>query len=116
MSRTPLWAVAVGSILVLGCRPLVNEKEQWAKIQIKHLMVCCEQYFLANGDWPPSLDVLVAPQPAGGKPLILTEDLIDSWGQPYQYDPTRPRNGGMRPDIWAQSPRGRVIGNWPSGR
>src|SRR5262252_7737858 len=113
MARTLLWVVAVGSILVLGCRQTGESKEQLAKFQIKNLTASCEQYLLVNGDWPPSLDALAAPQPAGGAPLIFLDDLLDSWGQRYKYDPAGPRNDGTKPDIWTQSPRGRVIANWP---
>jgi hypothetical protein len=116
MARTPLWAAAVGSILVLGCRPIGNDKEEYAKIQIKNLTASCQQYFLVNGDWPLTLDALISSQPAGGAPLIAADDLIDSWGQPYQYDSAGPKNDGTKPDIWTQSPRGRVIANWPDGR
>ena len=53
----------------------------------------------------------------GGKTTYAQpEDLEDPWGQPYRYDADGPKNDGHRPDIWAVTPGGETIGNWPVKR
>ena len=62
-----------------------------------------------------SLNVLADTQPDGRPPLVYAGDLTDSWGKPYEYDPTDIKNSGNQPDTWTQTPHGKVIGNWPGG-
>ena len=57
------------------------------------------------------------PDPRGGTPILEDQDaLIDPWHHPYQYDQSGAKNGGRRPDIWAVTPEGVQIGNWPTGQ
>jgi hypothetical protein len=102
-------------LVLAGCRVGGYSKDTPAKAFFRELASICNTYKLHNGDWPPSLDALAAPQPDGGPPLIAPAYLTDPWGHPWQYDPAGPRNGGERPDIWTVTPQGKVIGNWPGG-
>jgi hypothetical protein len=79
------------------------------------LTEACDQYNMNNGSFPPSLQALAQQQPNGGLPLVQVDALKDPWGQPYSYDPSGQRNGGMHADIWVQRPAGQV-GNWPGQR
>ena len=94
-----------------------ESKELVAKISVKTLTMAAETYALNNdGNMPPSLDALTAVQPNGGKPLVPADALIDPWGKHYQYDPSGRRNQGFKPDVWAATPEGKTIGNWPEGK
>lgn len=115
--------VVVAIIVVLAgiggyyLMPRVDEaKEKTARVQVKGALTsAADTYKLNNGDWPPSLEALAQPQPNGGAPILDPDALRDPFGQPYGYDPSGNRNGGIRPDIWCNRPSGQ-IGNWPSGR
>lgn len=39
--------------------------------------------------------------------------LVGPWKKPYKYDAAGPKNNGTKPDIWAVTPKGTIIGNWP---
>jgi general secretion pathway protein G len=86
-----------------------------AKGQLRMLTEACDQYNMNNGSFPPSLQALAQQQPNGGLPLVQVDALKDPWGQPYGYDASGQRNGGMHADIWVQRPAGQV-GNWPGQR
>jgi general secretion pathway protein G len=94
---------------------LDKANESKAKVQVKTtLKQACDTYRLNNGHYPESLEILLHPDQANaGKPYLENREAItDPWGQPYGYDANGQHNGGDRPDIWANSPRGQ-IGNWP---
>jgi hypothetical protein len=81
------------------------------------LTTACKSYWRNNDQhWPPDLDALTQPDKNGKVYLDGSEALIDPWRNRFQYDPGGPRNNGQQPDIWAKSPKGEVIGNWPSGK
>lgn len=64
------------------------------------------------GMWPPSLDALLVRDENGYGPYIKSvEDITDPWGNIYQYDASGSNNGGMQPDIWCDSPFGKIC-NW----
>jgi hypothetical protein len=86
-----------------------------AKGQLRMLTEACDNYSMNNGSFPPSLAALAQQQPNGGSPLVQINFLKDPWGQPYGYDPTGTRNGGMHADIWVNY-KGQQIGNWPGSR
>jgi hypothetical protein len=113
MPRKPLCALL---LILTGCSPDGDTRVGHAKADIRSLTSACELYEAINGVRPPSLEALAAPQPNGGAAIVKVEQLTDSWGTPYQYDSAGPRNGGTQPDIWAQTPQSRVIGNWPDSR
>jgi hypothetical protein len=81
--------------------------------RIQQLTEVVDAYKLNNGEYPTSLQALLQQQPRGGQPFLGGRgDLLDPWGKPMQYDPSGPNNGGKRPDIWTNGPKGK-IGNWP---
>lgn len=104
----------VGGMIML---PQVDEaKKKTALSNVRGALTNAAQgYKLSNGNYPDSLAALTQPQPNGGPPLLEPDAVVDPWTKPYQYDPNGPRNGGNKPDIWTQSPKGEIIGNWPGG-
>jgi general secretion pathway protein G len=96
---------------------LDDAKKQVAATQTKQtLTTAVETYKIDHDDWPPSLDMLLQRTADGKGPYLNSADaLIDPWGRPYQYNPQGPNNGGMKPDIWSESPVGQ-IGNWMARR
>lgn len=93
-----------------------DAKRDVAKMQTKELQKAVETYKLDNDDFPASLDVLLQRNAGGRGPWLQRLDaLTDPWGNPYQYNPTGPNNGGIVPDIWAETKYGQ-IGNWMSAR
>ncbi len=91
-------------------------KKDVAKMQTKELQKAVETFKLDNDDFPASLEVLLQRNAEGRGPWLQRADaLIDPWGHPYQYNPAGPLNGGIVPDIWAETKHGQ-IGNWMSAR
>jgi type II secretory pathway pseudopilin PulG len=91
---------------------LDNARKDTAKIQIKMLTEECKRYKTRFGDFPPSLAALAQPDPEGGPPSLDDPNVLKSpWGTPYGYDASGSNNRGLKPDIWVDSPVGR-IGNW----
>jgi hypothetical protein len=113
MPRKSLLAVL---LILTGCRPDGISKADFARARVQVLTLICQHYKSQNGDWPLSLDALALPQPKGGNPFVVASDLTDEWSHPYQYDAAGPKNGGEKPDIWTETPQGKVLGNWPGGR
>lgn len=95
---------------VIKIRDLAAAKVDVARVQAKLLSDACDAYKVREGIYPESLEVLVQ----GGK--VAQEALIDPWGRPYQYNPTGPKNKGLRADVWSQGPDPKdpkgIIGNW----
>jgi hypothetical protein len=89
-----------------------DDKRSAAKAQAKVLTQALEGYRITHGKWPPSLAALLQQDEEGGPWVKNPSDLIDPWGQPYQYNAAGPHNNGRQPDIWADSPSG-PVGNWP---
>src|SRR4051812_1663124 len=86
-----LVVVAIIVVLAGAAVPMFMNRLEEAKIrsawsQTKTLLATCNTYKLANGDYPSSLQELIAP-PSGGKPYLKESDLMDPWGRPYQYAP-----------------------------
>ena len=89
--------------------------ESKAKSQVKTTIEqAVKTYMLNNGHAPESLGILLQADPNNaGKPYLESQEaIIDPWGHEYGYDPGGAHNNGLKPDIWANSPRGQ-IGNWP---
>jgi general secretion pathway protein G len=88
-----------------------------ARLQVKTLTQAAEAYYVKHGEYPPSLVALTERDPDGGKPYLEQDAIRTPWGTSYQYDPSGPNNGGNKPDIWADAPKGGArIGNWPQQR
>jgi general secretion pathway protein G len=86
-----------------------------ARLQVKVLTNAAEAYYTKHGEWPPSLASLTEKESDGSRPYLEPDALKTPWQTAYQYDPSGPNNGGNKPDIWADSPVGR-IGNWSGQR
>jgi general secretion pathway protein G len=84
-----------------------------AKMDAEGLSTQVETFKLNNGDYPVSIEQLAQPQPNGGTALVGPDKIRDPWGKLYQIDPTGPRNGGNRADVFTTGPRGQLIGNFP---
>ncbi len=71
-----------------------------------------------HGRLPQSLDDLLIKSADGHGPYFESKDqLLDPWGQQYQYDPNGAINGqkGMigMPDVYTRDPsNGRIYANW----
>lgn len=66
------------------------------------------------GRWPSGLQELMVRDENGHGPYIKSqEDMTDPWGNVYNYDPNGANNNGLQPDIWCDTPFGRIC-NWTS--
>jgi len=66
-----------------------------------------------QGNWPTSLQDLMLKDDQGHGPYITNqENLIDPWGNPYQFDVQGGRNQGLQPDVWTTHPAFGTFGNW----
>ena len=119
--------VVVAIIVVLAgiAAPIVlnrleEAKMDRARIDCKAISDACGTYYISNGQYPESLDLLVQPREGGGKPYLPESALSDPWGKRYQMrNPgTHRENASMgRPDIFTTSPDGQQeLGNWPKGQ
>jgi general secretion pathway protein G len=97
-------------------KQLDQAKVSTAKTQVKTTLTqAVKTYYINHGSYPPSLAALLQQTDQGGPYLETRDALIDPWGRPYQYNPAGTNNGGLQPDIWADTPAGQV-GNWSSSR
>jgi type II secretion system protein G len=89
-------------------------KKQAARTSAQAIGQAVEAYHAATGNWPQSLQELTQTSPAGLKATLRPENLIDPWGQQYQYvPPPAPHNGENGPDVFTVVPsEGTQIGNW----
>tara|TARA_B100001093_G_C26746675_1_gene979156 strand:- start:353 stop:886 length:534 start_codon:yes stop_codon:yes gene_type:complete len=68
-------------------------------------------YLTLSGEYPKSLNSLLAPK-LGLPPFVKsTSDLNDPWGNQYQYKYPGVKNANSF-DLWTVTPDGRTIGNW----
>jgi general secretion pathway protein G len=105
----------IGGYYIFGA--LKESQEGIAEAQCKGALTqACQNYFMKhNSQFPPSLDVLLQKDALGGPYLESPDNLIDPWGQKYQYDATGPKNNNMKPDIWTVVPNSnpqKTVGNW----
>ena len=71
-----------------------------------------QTYYLQAREYPKSLDDLLRPAKAGGKPVVPRKSsLLDPWGQRYQYKQPG-TNNAYSFDLWTITPEGKKIGNW----
>jgi hypothetical protein len=90
-----------------------DSRTAFAKADISNIVTTCELYKIRLLEYPPDLDFLLT-SPYKGRPFLNSEnDIIDPWGQKYQYDPAGPHHKGEQVDIWTVDPEtGKIIGNW----
>jgi hypothetical protein len=104
---------------------LKRDNVKYAKNWFRMIEYVIGTYWLTHSQIPSSLQALIDAK------LIAAEDVMDPWGQPYQYDPAGKRNEGnpysissvpgrihkiKRPDIWTEMPDKRILGNWPDDK
>lgn len=87
-----------------------------AKAQVIVLTQAAQAYFIKNQKWPQSLQALVERDDFGTQYIEKKEHLLDPWKKPFLYDPTGPKNEGLKPDIWSVTPSKAIIGNWANGQ
>lgn len=108
----------IGGYYLMGA--LSGGQKDAAFLQTKVLTGACTGFAAKHsGEFPDSLDQLLLKDTAGGPYLKSSDNLIDPWGQKYQYDKSGPMNNGMDPDIWTIDPKDAQrskIGNWPKSR
>ena len=121
MKRIPRDLVA-GSVgfglaiaLVAGFLALRNraveraQRSQRVMFDFSLLHEVCERYFDSNdGQWPESLEALLAPDESGRKILNADAVPLDPWGRPYFLDP--PLQAGDPPYIVTLGRDGRPRG------
>jgi general secretion pathway protein G len=105
----------VGGYYILGAAD--SARKSAARLNAKTITQAIESYSLQNnGQFPPSLDVLLQKDAAGNGPYLKSiENLIDPWGNKYQSTTPQagPKNNGLVPDVWCVSPTdGQTYGNW----
>jgi general secretion pathway protein G len=100
----------VGSVVLF--KYLDESKENIARLGISKIDEAVGMYKVGhNGNYPQSLRDLTVPE--SGHPAALEDkDLIDPWGNEFQYSPqqTHPQSG--RPRIHTVAPNGNEIANW----
>src|SRR5262245_23687755 len=92
---------------------LDDAKVNKAKMDIKNLENAVMAYYTKHSEYPPTLATLTQREADGGKPYMDTEALKTPWNGQYGYDPNGANNQSNKPDIWADGPNGKRIGNWP---
>jgi general secretion pathway protein G len=85
-----------------------DAKEGRAKTDVRGLAGQLEQYSLANGGYPGSIEELAAPQPNGGSPLTRQDALIDPWGKMYQFSPPDGAST-FEATVFTTTPKGKMI-------
>jgi hypothetical protein len=109
--------VVVGIVRYYYLAQLNKSEDTKAKAQITVISKAVEVYVIEHeGQRPDALEALLVQDAAGFGPYLEgAESITTPWGGMYQYDPNGPNNGGRKPDVWVNGPRG-TIGNWPLGR
>jgi hypothetical protein len=87
-----------------------------ARIEVKTLTTAVETYYIKDGVYPTSLQILTQKQPDGGAAFLSAKALIDPWGRPYVYEPGTLHPTKGTPLIYSHGPRpgdkaGRIA-NW----
>jgi general secretion pathway protein G len=87
-----------------------------ASAKAKALAQACKLYASDhNTMYPDSLEQLLQRDANGNGPYVdKAADLLDPWGQPYQYLKMGTQNGSAtpQPDVWTTDPDGVARGNW----
>ena len=74
-----------------------------ARINIQNIADACMQYSMKLGNkLPPDLDTLTRKSERGYGPYLEQKDLIDPWGNRYQYQPRQTQQSGTRAEIWTE--------------
>jgi general secretion pathway protein G len=107
--------VLAGAAVPMYMKYLDQSKAKMAWTNAKTIEQVCDTYKLNNGDYPASLEDLLV-NGSDGKPYFERKDLIDPFGNEYQYSQRGQHSTTGKPDIWSNGlnpndPNGQ-IGNW----
>src|SRR5579863_4356333 len=83
---------------------LASSQRDVARTSANNLSKVVMAYKIKHHNWPQSLQQLTQPDPNGGPPLLEPNDLVDPWGNQFQYDQTGQMNQGRKPDIYTMDP------------
>jgi len=103
----------------MGIFYMAGQADEGTKTKVKTDIKSLEQAVTAfkvqhSGMWPDSLQTLTVRDDQGHGPYIQNpENLLDPWGRPYNYDQNGSNHQGTSPDIWCDTPFGK-ISNWTS--
>ncbi len=107
----------VGGTYLIG--QLNESKVSTAQIKAREVGHAVEMYSIDHdGQYPPSLDLLLQKDANGKGPYLKTVDALkDPWDRPFQYDPSGQNNSRVGavvpiPDVYCVTPDGRTVGNW----
>ena len=107
-------ATGVGASFLLSNMDKTFEsgKEEVARTWVHNTgQTYVEVYFVRAGYYPKNLNDLTSRKP-GIEPVVRkSSELVDPWGNPYQYRYPGEQNPDAF-DLWTVTPDGRTIGNW----
>jgi hypothetical protein len=104
-------AAAMG-LMFRGCGYSGGGKIDEALSQAHTIEQAVNGYEMRFSRRPESLRQLVTP-PDSGKHFVPPDGILDPWGRLFRYDPSGPRHGGTKPDIWTIVPgTGQEVGNF----
>jgi len=89
-----------------------DAKVSLAKVNCNNLSTQVEAYKLNNGNYPNSIEQLTQPQPNGSSAIVPPDKIRDPWGKVYRIDPSGPKNGGNKADVFTTTPKGIIVGNF----
>ena len=102
--------ILAGVGVVATTKYLEDARKKQAQLQCKSLVQACETYYLdaqSGHQYPETLQQLIQPfGGTGGTGSLLKNgqnDLIDPWGQPYQYQVITHADGNVGPEVFTQS-------------
>ena len=103
---------------------LQESKVSSAKVQARTSATAVESYMVDHSSYPATLEALLVRSELGKGPYLKSRDnILDPWGNIYQYDPSGQRNTQagatvVVPDIYAVVPdgSGRQVGNWSDNK
>lgn len=102
-----IMAMLAGVVAVSVSGTMERSKVRKARLDIQGLGGAIQSYYLNEGKYPPSLDVLAS----GDDPYLQHGVPLDPWGKPYQYAYPG-SNRPFRYDLQTTTPDGKVIANW----
>ena len=113
--------VVVAIILILASAAVVvvprfldDANISRAKMDVKTIEKAVVAYKVKHNRYPPDLRTLGTIQEDGGPAYIDPANLIDPWGQEYQYNPDQLNPNTRYPLIYSNGPGGNTppIKNW----
>jgi general secretion pathway protein G len=90
---------------------LDDANESAAKLKITNIEMAASSYKLKHGTFPPSLQDLCAVEQGATAAYLEEKDILDPWGNLFQYDPSHLSPTG-KPHIFTVSPGGAQLGNF----